>query len=292
MTQVNPSRSLSHLSRLISAGQTAAGNPQVVLGAMFILLVAAPSLLAPYIFTTDPIRLEPAARLFSPSGEHWFGTDMFGRDLYSRTVYGGRTSLVVGFSVAGLAVTIGVVLGALAGYVRIFDAVLMRIMDGLMAIPGLLLAIALVAVTGASLATVIVAITIPEIPRVVRLVRSIVLSIREEAYVEAAILSGTSVPVLLYRHIIPNTFAALVVLATYICAAAILLEAALGFLGAGIPPEIPSWGNMISEGRVYFQIAPWIIFFPSFFLTVTVLGVNILGDGLRDTLDPRLARKM
>ena len=267
-------------------------NPAVSLGMGFMLLVAIPAILAPYMFTVDPINIEPLNRLIAPSGAHWFGTDLFGRDVYSRVVYGGQTSLFVGFTVAVLSVAIGTVIGAVAGYIRLIDAIVMRIMDGLMAIPGLLLAIAMVSVSGASMSTVIIAITIPEVPRVVRLVRSIVLSIREEPYVEAALTVGTRTPAVLWRHVLPNTVAALIVLTTYICASAVLTEASLGFLGAGIPPEIPSWGNMISEGRIYFQIAPWMIFFPSVCLTLTVLGVNILGDGLRDTLDPRLAKKM
>lgn len=267
-------------------------HPSIVLGSLLLVLVALPALFAPFAFTADPVQLDPIARLRPPSAMNWFGTDMFGRDLYSRSVYGGRSSLMVGFSVSGLAVLLGLAIGAVSGYVRMVDAIVMRVMDGLMAIPGLLLAIALVSVSGSSIGTVIVAIAIPEIPRVVRLVRGIVLSIREEPYVEAAVASGTNLALILWRHVLPNTVAALIILATYICAYAILVEAALSFLGAGIPPEVPTWGNMIAEGRAYFQIAPWLIFLPSLCLTVTVLGVNILGDGLRDTLDPRLAKRL
>ena len=186
----------------------------------------------------------------------------------------------------------GLIIGLLAGYIRMVDTIVMRVMDGLMAIPSILFAIALVALMGGSVQNVIIAITVPEIPRVVRLVRAIVLSIREMPYVEAAIASGTRLPGILIKHILPNTFAPLMVQATYICGSAVILEALLSFLGAGTPPEIPSWGNMIAEGRVYFQFKSWLILFPGVCLAIMVLTVNILGDGLRDTLDPRIARGM
>ncbi len=268
------------------------GNPSVLFGAVLMIVVTIPAVFAPVLFTVDPVLLEPSARLQPPSAAYWFGTDLFGRDVYSRAVYGARTSLSIGASVALIAVVLGMIIGAVSGYIRILDAVVMRIMDGLMAIPGLLLAIALISITGASVTTVVIAITIPEIPRVVRLVRSIVLSIREEPYVEAAVTVGTKTPMILWRHVLPNTISAILVLATFIFASAVLSEASLGFLGAGIPPEFPSWGNMIAESRVYFQIAPWMIFFPAICLTVTVLGINVLGDGLSDTLDPRLAKRI
>ena len=250
------------------------------------------ALFAPYLFTLDPITFTPIDRLQSPNAAHWLGTDMYGRDIYSRTVYGTRISLIVGLAAAALSVAAGLLIGLLSGYVRILDAVLMRIMDGLMAIPPILLAIALVSLSGASLMTVTVAITIPEIPRVVRLVRSVVLSVREEPYVEAAISVGTPLPAILWRHVLPNTIPPLIVQATYVCASAMLTEAILSFLGAGTPPEIPSWGNMMAEGRLYFQIAPWIVLVPGLALALTVLAVNVLGDGLRDTLDPRIAKRM
>lgn len=272
--------------------QSIIGNTSVLFGAVLMIVVTVPAIFAPLLFTVDPVLLEPSARLQPPSAVYWFGTDLFGRDVYSRAVYGARTSLSIGASVALIAVVLGMIIGAVSGYIRILDAVVMRIMDGLMAIPGLLLAIALISITGASVTTVVIAITIPEIPRVVRLVRSIVLSIREEPYVEAAITVGTKTPMILWRHVLPNTISAILVLATFIFASAVLSEASLGFLGAGIPPEFPSWGNMIAESRIYFQIAPWMIFFPAICLTVTVLGINILGDGLSDTLDPRLAKKI
>ena len=267
-------------------------NSSVMFGAVLLVAMVAAAVLAPALFTVDPTELNPIARLRAPGAEQWFGTDMYGRDIYSRTIYGTRISLIVGLCAAVLSVAIGLGIGLIAGYVRLVDAVVMRVMDGIMAIPGILLAIAMIALAGASLTTVVVAITVPEIPRVVRLVRSVVLSIREEPYVEAAISVGTRLPLVLIRHVLPNTVGPLIVQGTYVCASAIITEAILSFLGAGIPPEIPSWGNIMAEGRTYFQIAPWIIFFPGIGLALTVLAVNVLGDGLRDTLDPRLARRM
>ncbi len=258
----------------------------VLLGVMVLIAIIGPS------FTGDPIALNPMKRLKPPSAEVFFGSDFLGRDVFARVIYGARISLVVGLAVALVAVSVGLVLGMIAGYIRALDAVIMRVMDGLMAIPGILLAIALISLSGATLGTVILAIVIPEIPRVVRLVRSVVLTVREEPYVEAAIAAGTRLPLILSRHILPNTIAPMIVQATYICGSAMLTESILGFLGAGIPPEIPSWGNIMSEGRTYFQISPWIIFYPGVALALTVLAVNIVGDGLRDTLDPRIARKM
>ena len=266
-------------------------HPSVLVGGSLLLVMIVVGVLGPLV-TGDPIALNPVNRLKAPGDANWFGTDFLGRDNYARVIYGARISLVVGLAVAVIAVCIGLVIGLISGYVRVLDAVIMRVMDGLMAIPGILLAIALISLSGATLMTVVVAIVIPEIPRVVRLVRSVVLTVREEPYVEAAIASGTKLPLVLFRHILPNTIAPLIVQATYICGSAMLTESILGFLGAGIPPEIPSWGNIMSEGRTYFQLAPWIIFYPGIALALTVLAVNIMGDGLRDTLDPRIARKM
>jgi peptide/nickel transport system permease protein len=266
-------------------------NPTVICGAGVLVFITVLTLMAPFI-TSDPLTIDPILRLKRPSAEYWFGTDHLGREIFSRTLHGGRISLIVGLGVAVFATLAGLMIGLISGYSRPVDAVMMRIMDGLMAIPEILLAVTLVAVTGASIQNVIMAITIPEIPRVARLVRSIVLMIREEPYVEAAISVGTGVRKMLFRHILPNTVAPLLVQATYVFAAAVITEALLGFIGAGTPPEIPSWGNIMAEGRAYFQLAPYIIFFPGIFLTLSVLAVNILGDGLRDMLDPRLARQM
>jgi len=267
-------------------------HPSVRFGALVLLALALVAVAAPWLHTVDPVQLTPRLRLKPPTAEHWFGTDGFGRDLWSRVIYGARVSLAIGALVSVVAVLLGLAIGLGAGFVRGLDGPVMRVMDGIMAIPAILLAIAMVSLNGASLTTVAVAIVIPEIPRVARLVRSVVLSVREEPYVEAAVGLGTRLPQLLWRHILPNTLAPLVVQGTYVAASAILTEAILSFLGAGIPTEIPSWGNAMAEGRVYFQIAPWIILFPGLCLAVTVLAVNLLGDGLRDMLDPRLAKSV
>ncbi|HAG46140.1 MAG TPA: peptide ABC transporter permease [Gammaproteobacteria bacterium] len=266
-------------------------NPTIVIGALLLLMMLIIALLASHL-TPDPMKLNPIKRLRVPGEGMLFGTDMYGRDVFARTLHGSRISLLVGLSAAAVSTLFGLTIGLMAGYNRLFDTIVMRFMDGIMAIPSILLAIALVSLTGASVGIVIVAISIPEIPRVVRLVRSVVLTIREQPYVEAAISVGARLPKILLRHILPNTLAPLIVQATYVCASAMITEAILSFLGAGTPPDIPSWGNVISEGRQYFQRAPWIIFFPGVFLTITVLAVNILGDGLRDGLDPRIARQM
>jgi peptide/nickel transport system permease protein len=266
-------------------------NPTMVIGALILLIVAALAAAAP-LFAGDSVTMRPAQRLRPPSGVNWFGTDHLGRDVFARTVYGAQVSLYVGFAVSVMSIVFGLVIGLVSGYFRRADAVIMRLMDGLMAIPGILLAIALVALTRASVTVVIFAITIPEIPRVVRLVRSVVLSVREAPYVEAAVSSGTPVWKILLRHIVPSTVAPLIVQATYICASAILIEASLSFLGAGTPPEVPTWGSMIAQSRLFLSRAPWTIFCPGIALALVVLAVNLLGDGLRDRLDPRLARRM
>jgi peptide/nickel transport system permease protein len=263
-----------------------------LVGATLLAVMTTIGALAPWLGTGDPQALDPLLRLHSPSELHWLGTDMLGRDVYSRTIYGARVSLVVGSSVALLSVLIGLSIGLVAGYVLVLDALVMRIMDGLMAIPPILLAIALMTLTRASIGNVIAAITIAEVPRVVRLVRSLVLSLREQPFVEAAVASGTSLPSILARHVCPNTLAPLMVQGTYILASAMIVEAILSFIGAGTPPTIPSWGNSLAEGRSIFQVAFHVILFPGLFLSATVLAVNLLGDGLRDALDPRVARQV
>jgi peptide/nickel transport system permease protein len=266
-------------------------NKTIVGGSLILLTLVIIAIFAPWL-AGDPLQFEPINRLKKPSETFWFGTDQFGRDVYSRVIYGTRISLIIGLCVAVLATAIGLVVGVLCGFYKHVDTVLMRVMDGMMAIPAILLAIALITLMKASLFIVIVAIAIPEIPRVARLVRSVVLSVRGRPYIEAAISSGTRNGRIMVRHILPNTVAPLIVQATYVCASAILTEAGLSFLGAGTPPEIPSWGNIISLGRTFFQIAPWIIFFPGLCLAITVLAINLVGDGLRDTLDPRISRRM
>lgn len=267
-------------------------NPTITFGAVLLAALIIVGIFAPYIAYSDPFKIAPVNRLKPPSERWWFGTDQFGRDIFSRTVYGARVSLIVGLSVAIFSSAVGLALGLLCGYFRKVDGIVMRVMDGLMAIPSILLAIALITLTRPSLGIVILAIVIPEVPRIVRVVRAVVLSIRSQPYIESAIAGGTKNTKLLLRHVLPNTLAPLIVQSTYVCASAMLIEASLSFLGAGVPPEVPSWGNIIAQGRTFFQIAPWTILIPGIFLAITVLAVNLLGDGLRDRLDPRLARRL
>ena len=281
-------------------------NPSVIIGASIVIFLALIGLFAPLLGTIDPSEINPVFRNKKPGVErtiraddgterqfvHRFGTDTLGRDVYSRVVYGARVSLIIGITVAIISVSFGLVIGLVSGYIRWLDGIIMRFMDGLMSIPAILLAMGVVSLSRAGLVAVVVAIVIPDIPRVVRLVRAIVLSIREEPYVEAAITVGTPTPTLLVRHVLPNTIAPLIVQGTFICASAILIEAILSFLGIGIPPETPTWGNIMAEGRSLFRIYPHNIFYPGFCLAFAVLAINMLGDGLRDTLDPRFAKRV
>ncbi|MBI1734469.1 MAG: ABC transporter permease [Candidatus Rokubacteria bacterium] len=281
-------------------------NRSIIIGGAMLGLIVLLAILAPALGTTDPSRVEPVMRNKRPGAvaternadgttterTFWMGTDSLGRDVYSRVVYGARVSLVVGVTVAAISAAIGLAIGIVAGYVRWLDMLVMRVMDGLMSIPAILLAIGLVSISRAGLRTVIIAIVIPEVPRVVRLVRSVVLSVREEPYVEAAVALGAKTPKLLLRHVLPNTIAPIIVQATFVCASAILVEAILSFLGVGIPPATPTWGNIMAEGRTLFRLFPHNILFPGLLLAVTVLAVNMLGDGLRDMLDPRTRKQI
>jgi peptide/nickel transport system permease protein len=267
-------------------------NPTVAIGGTLLLCLVLIGIFAPYLWTVDPTALAPARRTRPPSALYWFGTDALGRDVYSRVLYGTRVSLTVGLSVAWLATLAGLAIGLVSGFVRWADGIVMRIMDGLMSIPPILLAIALMALTRGSVGNVIMAITVAEIPRVSRLVRGVVLSLREQAYVDAAVASGTRTPMIILRHILPNTLAPMLVQATYVCASAMIVESILSFIGAGTPPTIPSWGNIMAEGRALWQVKPYIVFFPAAFLSITVLAVNLVGDGLRDALDPRMAKSL
>jgi peptide/nickel transport system permease protein len=267
-------------------------HPTMVAGGLLLGLMALIAALAPWLHTVDPVDLNPAQRLKAPGTAHWFGTDMYGRDSYSRVVYGGRISLFVGLVVASLTSVLGLLIGVVSGYFRRLDGVVMRVMDGIMALPDLLLAISFVALTNASVRNVVIALLIPQTPRVVRLVRGVVLSLREQPFVEASIALGAGAARTAVRHILPNTLAPLIVQGTYVCASAVLIEAGLSFLGAGTPPEIPSWGNIMAEARSYVRVAFWLLLFPGLFLATTVLSINLLGDGLRDLLDPRLARRL
>ena len=267
-------------------------HPAIAAGGTLVILMMLIAIFADYLWTVDPTTLATSRRTRSPSAQNWFGTDMLGRDIYSRVLYGARVSLVVGFAVALLASFAGLVIGIVSGFMRFADAIIMRVMDGLMSIPPILLAVALMALTRGSVGNVIMAITIAEVPRVARLVRGVVLSLREQPYVDAAVAAGTRTPMIMLRHILPNTLAPLTVQATYICASAMIIEAILSFIGAGVPPIIPSWGNIMADGRALWQVKPYIVFFPAIFLSLTVLAVNLLGDGLRDALDPRLAKEI
>jgi peptide/nickel transport system permease protein len=289
-----------------TASARALRHPGVIAGGLVILAVVLIGLLAPWLGTIDPSAINPAARNRVPgmevsmrteSGERIrkvsrLGTDSLGRDIYSRVVYGARVSLLIGISVAVISILAGLFIGLMAGFFRWLDAILMRIMDGLMAIPAILLAIAMVSLFRAGVPAVIAAIAVPEIPRVVRLVRSIVLGVREEPYVEAAVTLGTPTAKLLWRHVLPNTTAPLIVQGTFTCASAILVEAILSFLGIGVPPEVPTWGNIMAEGRQVFSLYPHNIIYPGIMLAATILAVNVLGDGLRDTLDPKMAKRV
>ena len=267
-------------------------HPAIAIGGGVLLIMFLIAIFAPLLGTVDPSAIAPSKRTRAPSADFWFGTDMLGRDIYSRVMYGARVSLTVGFGVALFASLIGLVIGLVSGMVRWSDGIIMRVIDGMMSIPPILLAIALMALTRGSMGNVILAITIAEAPRVARLVRGVVLSLREQPYVDAAIAAGTRMPKLIFKHILPNMLAPITVQATYICASAMITESILSFIGAGIPPSTPSWGNIMAEGRSLWQVKPFIIFFPAVFLSFTVLAVNMLGDGLRDALDPRMAKRL
>jgi peptide/nickel transport system permease protein len=230
-------------------------HPTMFLGILLLLLMSCIALGTPLLTTIDPEEINPIDRLQSPSLEHWFGTDHLGRDIFARTMYGSRISLIVGVCVSTMSTLVGLIIGLVSGYHRRLDAVVMRVMDGMMAIPGILLAIALMALMRASVRNVILALTIPEIPRVVRLVWALVLSLREQPFVEAMQAAGAGILRILFRHIMPNTLAPVLVQATYICASAVIVEAYLSFLGAGTPSNVPSWGNIMAEGRSYVQLA-------------------------------------
>ena len=267
-------------------------HPRIAGGGVLLVLILAVTICAPIFTPGNPTRLNPAVRLTEPGSAYWFGTDMYGRDIYTRTLYGGRISLVVAISVSLLTTVFGVSIGLVSGYSRLLDGIIMRIVDGMMAIPAILVAIALMALMRASLRNVIIAITVSEVPRMVRLVRSVVLTLREQTYVEAATAVGAGFLRSMVRHTLPNALAPIIVQATYVMAVAVIIEAYLSFLGAGTPPDVPTWGSIMAEGRALFQLAFWIILFPGLFLAVTVLGFNLMGDGLRDGLDPRLSRSM
>lgn len=278
------------LGALSFSKATRLGIGPIIAAAVLIILVVM-TLISPWIVPHNPMTMDALQRLKPPSETYALGTDGYGRDLLSRVLMGGRVSLLIGIGAAIVSIFLGLVIGLIAGFSRVADAIIMRVMDSLMAIPSILLAIALIALNGASIGSVLAAITIPEVPRVVRLVRSIVLSAREEPYIEAALSLGSSMPKIIWQHLMPNTLAPLTVQATYVCASAILTEAILSFLGAGISTEIPTWGNIMAEGRLYFQLKPSLIFWPGLLLSLCILSINLLGDTARDLLDPRLKKR-
>ena len=286
-----PSSALQSVLRLFSIPSLAKLGVGPMIAAAVLAMIVIVTLLSPWLAPFDPLEMNPMNRLQGPSDANMLGTDPFGRDIYSRVLIGGRVSLLIGIGAAIVSVFIGLIIGLVAGFFRLADTIIMRIMDSLMAIPSILLAIALVALNGPSITSVIMAITIPEIPRVVRLVRSVVLTAREEPYVEAAIALGSSMPKILFQHLMPNTMAPLIVQGTYILASAILTEAILSFLGAGVSTEIPTWGNIMAEGRQYFRVKPELILWPGLMLSMCILTINLLGDTARDLLDPRLKKR-
>ena len=286
-----PASAMQSVLRLFSIPSLARLGTGPLIAAAILVMIVIVTLLSPWIAPFDPLEMNPMNRLQGPSEAHFLGTDPFGRDIYSRVLIGGRVSLMIGIGAAVVSVLIGLVIGLVAGFFRLADTLIMRVMDSLMAIPSILLAIALVALNGPSITSVIMAITIPEIPRVVRLVRSVVLTAREEPYVEAAIALGSSMPKILFQHLMPNTMAPLIVQGTYILASAILTEAILSFLGAGVSTEIPTWGNIMAEGRQYFRVKPELILWPGLMLSLCILTINLLGDTARDMLDPRLKKR-
>ncbi|AZY94354.1 MULTISPECIES: ABC transporter permease [Paracoccus] len=289
MAQVpQPTSAMQPVLRALRLPHLGAGSK---IAALVLAVIVVLTLLAGWIAPHDPLAMNPMARLQGPIEGHPLGTDNFGRDIFSRVLIGGQLSLIIGIATAVVSVLLGLIIGMIAGFFRTADAIIMRAMDALMAIPSILLAIALVALNGPSVGSVIAAITIPEIPRVVRLVRAVVLSAREEPYVEAAIALGTPMRKILVRHLVPNTTAPLIVQGTYILASAILTEAILSFLGAGVSTETPTWGNIMAEGRLFFRIKPELILYPGIALSLCILSINLLGDAARDMLDPRLKKR-
>jgi peptide/nickel transport system permease protein len=264
----------------------------VVVAGIVLTVIITAALFAPLLAPHDPVLIAPANRLQAPGMDFPLGTDAFGRDLLSRLLYGGRVSLVVGIGVALASASAGLFCGLMAGYFPAAGAVIMRAMDGLMAIPNILLATAIIALWGGNIVAVLVAITIPEIPRVARLVHAITLTTRTELYVQAAVALGMPSRAVLWRHVMPNTFGPLVVQIAYVCASAILLESMLSFLGIGINPQTPSWGNMMADGRLYFQLRPSMVLWPGLLVSLTILSMNVLGDAARDWLDPQRAQRI
>lgn len=265
-------------------------NKSAVIGSIMLLFLSVFALFSPLVSQFSPLEIDPLNRLDSPNGTHWFGTDNFGRDLFSRVASGAQVSIGVGFSVAILTAVIGMIIGLYSAYYSVLDHILMRICDALMAFPDILLAVAIMAVLGPQPINVVIAVTISKIPSLARIVRSSALVIKEQTYIEAMQAQGASSGRIIWRHIVPNILSPLIVQLTYVFAVAIILEAALSFLGAGIPAPDPSWGNILFDGKVVIFSAWWMTVFPGIFIILTVLGLNLFGDGLRDLLDPHSSK--
>lgn len=263
-------------------------NGRILIGFIMLFLMLTIAIFAPLIAPYDPLDIEVSQRLLPPSTEHWFGTDEYGRDVLSRVIYGSRISVTVGMSVVIATTILGTIVALFAGFYKKIDGVFMRVMDAFQSFPSILLAIAIMAALGASVRNVIIALTVTNMPKMARVVRGRVLSIREETYIESARAIGLGDLKIMRSYVLPNTLAPLIVQGTFILALAIIAEAGLSFIGAGTPPPAPSWGNILADGRAYMRQAQWITLFPGLFIMLSVLGLNILGDGLRDVLDPRL----
>jgi len=261
-------------------------NRLAVTGCLLLSVIFLLAILAPILATQPPLEMKVTNRLKAPSAAHWFGTDEFGRDVYSRVVHGSRISISVGLAVVIISSTFGLILGLYSAYYRQLDNLIMRIVDGLMAFPAVLLAIAIMAALGPKIENVIISISVVYIPTVARTVRSAALVVREQTYIEAIRALGGKPWRIIWRHIAPNCMSPLIVQATFIFAYAVIIEASLSFLGAGTPPPQPSWGNILSDGRTLIRQAWWIMVFPGIAIVMTVLGLNLIGDGLRDLLDP------
>jgi peptide/nickel transport system permease protein len=268
------------------------GRRVVLVGAVILCIVAAAALLAPWITPYDPMALKILDRLQSPRATHWFGTDELGRDVFSRVVFGARYSLLIGLLVVVASTACGVLLGLTAGFFRRLDGPIMRVVDALMSFPDILLAIALVAVLGASMANVVIALSIVYTPRVARVVRASTLVVRELLYIEAARALGISTWRILFVHILQNIASPILVQATFIFAYAVLAEAGLSFLGVGVPPEWPTWGTMIASAQPFAHRALWLVMFPGIAIVLSALSLQMVGDGLRDLLDPKLRKSL
>jgi len=284
-------RALRRPSRLTQAQRILVRHPNMLVGAVLLAIIVVAAAGASVIMTHDPNLQTPSDRLLPPSSTHFFGTDGQGRDVFSRMIKGAQLSLLVGVAVATLTCLAGGAIGLVSGFMPRVDAVVMRIMDGLMAFPSIIFAIGIMAVRGAEVSNVIFALTVVNTPRMARIVRSVVQSTAEAQFVEAAESIGVSTPRLLLRHITPNCLSPVIVQTSFVFAEAVLGEATLSFLGAGAPPDVPSWGGMLSESRVFLSQAPWTMLVPGAALTLTVFALNLIGDGIRDVLDPRLRQR-